>query len=157
MSHRQFSFSLCVCVWRVGVLVTRSFKMPCSLALNPRIALTLSIFALANFSISGCVSKTLDLPCAPNCELYISGLIHNIRTVFHIRYYLCCRVVETAKEYVTNAIVNTVDHLGSVAYKVTNFLDEKVDEFSGTELQFSCMEQVLLEFSCHVLRPIISN
>ncbi|KAF7137234.1 hypothetical protein RHSIM_Rhsim07G0080900 [Rhododendron simsii] len=52
-------------------------------------------------------------------------------------------VVETAKEYVTNAIVNTVDHLGSVAYKVTNFLDEKVDEFSGTELQFSCMEQRL--------------
>ncbi|KAG5539492.1 hypothetical protein RHGRI_019890 [Rhododendron griersonianum] len=44
-------------------------------------------------------------------------------------------VVETAKEYVNNAIVNTVDHLGSVAYKVTNFLDEKVDEFSGTELQ----------------------
>ncbi|KAI8546179.1 hypothetical protein RHMOL_Rhmol07G0097400 [Rhododendron molle] len=52
-------------------------------------------------------------------------------------------VVETAKEYVTTAIVNTVDHLGSVAYKVTNFLDEKVDEFSGTELQFSCMEQRL--------------
>lgn len=59
-------------------------------------------------------------------------------------------VVETAKDYVTNAIVNTVDHLGSVAYKVTNFLDENVDEFSGTELQFSCMEQrlrVCREFS----------
>ncbi|XP_058223557.1 protein ABIL3-like isoform X2 [Rhododendron vialii] len=59
-------------------------------------------------------------------------------------------VVETAKEYVTNAIVNTVDHLGSVAYKVTNFLDEKVDEFSGTELQFSCMEQRLQ--ACQELR-----
>jgi uncharacterized protein with von Willebrand factor type A (vWA) domain len=62
-------------------------------------------------------------------------------------------VVETAKDYVTNAIVNTVDHLGSVAYKVTNFLDENVDEFSGTELQFSCMEQVLLEFLCPYVIP----
>ncbi|PSR91423.1 hypothetical protein CEY00_Acc28767 [Actinidia chinensis var. chinensis] len=52
-------------------------------------------------------------------------------------------VVESVKDYITKAIVNTVDHLGSVAYKVNHFLDEKVDQFSGTELQFSCIEQRL--------------
>ncbi|KAG5539493.1 hypothetical protein RHGRI_019890 [Rhododendron griersonianum] len=46
-------------------------------------------------------------------------------------------VVETAKEYVNNAIVNTVDHLGSVAYKVTNFLDEKYPEELREELRRS--------------------
>lgn len=40
------------------------------------------------------------------------------------------------------ALVNTVDHLGSVTYKVNDFIDEKVDEVSETELRVSCIEQV---------------
>ncbi|XP_010541486.1 PREDICTED: protein ABIL3-like [Tarenaya hassleriana] len=52
-------------------------------------------------------------------------------------------VVETLKDYAIKALVNTVDHLGSVTYKVNDFLDEKVDEVSGTELRVSCMEQRL--------------
>ncbi|XP_059644415.1 protein ABIL2-like isoform X2 [Cornus florida] len=52
-------------------------------------------------------------------------------------------VVETLKDYATKALISTVDHLGSIAYKVNNFLDEKVDEISGTELRFSCVEQRL--------------
>ncbi|XAR55162.1 hypothetical protein NMG60_11030576 [Bertholletia excelsa] len=52
-------------------------------------------------------------------------------------------VVETLKDYINQAIVNTVDHLGSVAYKLSNFLDQKVDEFCGVDLQFSCIEQKL--------------
>ncbi|KAF5450428.1 hypothetical protein F2P56_030782 [Juglans regia] len=54
-------------------------------------------------------------------------------------------VIETLKDYATKAIVNTVDHLGSVTYKVDDFLDEKVDEVSGTELRVSCIEQVSLD------------
>ncbi|KAK9028343.1 hypothetical protein V6N11_068150 [Hibiscus sabdariffa] len=50
-------------------------------------------------------------------------------------------VVETLKDYAVRAIVNTVDHLGSVTYKVNNFLEEKVDEVSGTELRVSCVEE----------------
>uniref|UniRef100_A0A5B6ZS16 Protein ABIL2-like n=1 Tax=Davidia involucrata TaxID=16924 RepID=A0A5B6ZS16_DAVIN len=50
-------------------------------------------------------------------------------------------VVETLKDYVTKALISTVDHLGSVAYKVNNLLDEKVDEVSETKLRLSCIEQ----------------
>ncbi|XP_062120086.1 protein ABIL2 isoform X1 [Humulus lupulus] len=52
-------------------------------------------------------------------------------------------VVETLKDYAIKALVNTVDHLGSVSYKVNDLLDEKVDEVSGTELRVSCIEQRL--------------
>ncbi|CAK9143137.1 unnamed protein product [Ilex paraguariensis] len=52
-------------------------------------------------------------------------------------------MVETLKDYLTKALVSTVDHLGSVAYKVNNFLDEKVNEVSETKLRFSCIEQRL--------------
>lgn len=38
--------------------------------------------------------------------------------------------------------MNTVDHLGSITYKVNDLLDEKVDEVSGTELRVSSIEQV---------------
>ncbi|XP_004245491.1 protein ABIL2-like isoform X1 [Solanum lycopersicum] len=52
-------------------------------------------------------------------------------------------VIETLKDYVSKALVSSVDHLGSVACKLNTFLDEKVDEFSTTKLRFSCMEQKL--------------
>jgi hypothetical protein len=52
-------------------------------------------------------------------------------------------VVENLKDYAIKALINTVDHLGSVAYKVDRFLDQKIDEVSGMELRFSCSEQVL--------------
>lgn len=51
-------------------------------------------------------------------------------------------MVETLKDYAIKALVNTVDHLGSVTYKVNDFVDEKVDEVAGTELRVSCIEQV---------------
>ncbi|CAK9151599.1 unnamed protein product [Ilex paraguariensis] len=52
-------------------------------------------------------------------------------------------VVDTLKDYAIKALVNTVDHLGSVTYKVNDLLDEKVDEVSGTELRVSCIQQRL--------------
>jgi len=58
--------------------------------------------------------------------------------------YSCSnRVVNTLKDYAVKALVNTVDHLGSVSFKVNGLLDEKVDEVSGTELRVSCIEQVI--------------
>lgn len=60
-----------------------------------------------------------------------------------------CRVVETLKDYAVKALVNTVDHLGSVTYKVNDLLDEKVDEVSGTEFRVSCIEQVCSIFIDH--------
>ncbi|CAI9772002.1 unnamed protein product [Fraxinus pennsylvanica] len=52
-------------------------------------------------------------------------------------------VVNSLKDYAIKALVNTVDHLGSVTYKVNDLLDEKVDEVSGTEIRVSCIEQRL--------------
>ncbi|CAN6718509.1 unnamed protein product [Malus baccata var. baccata] len=52
-------------------------------------------------------------------------------------------VVETLKDYVMKAVINTVDHLGSMAYKVNVFLDDKVDQVSETELRMSCIQQRL--------------
>ncbi|KAL4324290.1 hypothetical protein GQ457_11G032990 [Hibiscus cannabinus] len=52
-------------------------------------------------------------------------------------------VVDTLKDYAIKALVNTVDHLGSVTYKVNDLLDEKVEEVSGTELRVSCIQQKL--------------
>lgn len=52
-------------------------------------------------------------------------------------------VVDTLKDYAIKALVNTVDHLGAVTYKVNDLLDEKVDEVSGTELRVSSIEQRL--------------
>ncbi|GAB2293949.1 hypothetical protein Dimus_028163 [Dionaea muscipula] len=52
-------------------------------------------------------------------------------------------VVDTLKDYAIKALVNTVDHLGSVSYKVNDLLDEKVEEVSGTEFRVSCIEQRL--------------
>nr|GEV52109.1 hypothetical protein [Tanacetum cinerariifolium] len=52
-------------------------------------------------------------------------------------------VVDTLKDYAIKAVVNTVDHLGAVSYKVNNIIEEKVDEVSGTEIWVSCIEQRL--------------
>lgn len=56
-------------------------------------------------------------------------------------------VVDTLKDYAIKALVNTVDHLGAVSYKVNNLIDEKVEEVSGTEIRVSCIEQRLR--TCH--------
>ncbi|XP_052186056.1 protein ABIL2-like [Diospyros lotus] len=52
-------------------------------------------------------------------------------------------VVDTLKDYTIKALVNTVDHLGSVSYKVNDLLHEKVDQVSKAELRVSCIEQRL--------------
>ena len=56
-------------------------------------------------------------------------------------------MVETLKDYAIKALVNTVDHLGSVTFKVNDLLDEKVADLSEAELRLSCIEQVYLIIS----------
>ncbi|RRT60922.1 hypothetical protein B296_00022929 [Ensete ventricosum] len=46
-------------------------------------------------------------------------------------------VVNTLREYAIKAVVNTVDHLGSVSFKVAGLLEAKVDEVSGAESRVS--------------------
>ncbi|KAG6405401.1 hypothetical protein SASPL_132990 [Salvia splendens] len=55
-------------------------------------------------------------------------------------------VMESSKDYATKAVVSTVDHLGSVADKLSKFLDEKANEFSATDIRISCIQQKLSKF-----------
>ncbi|XP_027110050.2 protein ABIL3 isoform X1 [Coffea eugenioides] len=66
-------------------------------------------------------------------------------------------VVNTLKDYAIKALVNTVDHLGSMSYKVNDLLDEKVDEVSGTELRVSCIEQRLRTCQDYIDREGLSQ
>ncbi|KAL6541495.1 Protein abil3 [Orobanche gracilis] len=66
-------------------------------------------------------------------------------------------VMNTLKDYAIKALVNTVDHLGSVTFKVNDMLDENVDEVSGTELRVSCIEQRLRTCQEYVDREGISQ
>ncbi|KAL5099854.1 hypothetical protein RYX36_004181, partial [Vicia faba] len=63
--------------------------------------------------------------------------------------------LETLKDYTIKALVNTVDHLGYVTYKVNDLLDEKVVEFSGAELHVSCIEQVMAMLLLHLGEAMI--
>ncbi|KAL4383376.1 hypothetical protein GQ457_15G011140 [Hibiscus cannabinus] len=68
-------------------------------------------------------------------------------------------VEDTLKDYAIKALVNTVDHLGAVAYKVNNFLDGKMGEFSEMDLRLSCLEQRLRtcqEFA-NLVEPILND
>lgn len=62
--------------------------------------------------------------------------------LFFSFFFFQFRVVETLKDYAIKALINTIDHLGSVAYKVNSFSEEKINQVSALELRFSCLEQV---------------
>ncbi|CAA0824693.1 Protein ABIL3 [Striga hermonthica] len=66
-------------------------------------------------------------------------------------------MVNTLKDYAIKALVNTVDHLGSVTYKVNDMLDEKVDEVSITEFRVSCIQQRLRTCQEYVDREGLSQ
>ncbi|CAD5333707.1 unnamed protein product [Arabidopsis thaliana] len=51
-------------------------------------------------------------------------------------------VIETLKEYAAKAVVNTVDHLGSVSDKFNSFLSDNSTHFSTTHLRLSSLEQI---------------
>ncbi|XP_038996531.1 protein ABIL1-like [Hibiscus syriacus] len=51
---------------------------------------------------------------------------------------------ENLKDYAVRALVNAVDHLGTVAYKLTDLLEQQTLEVSTIELKASCLNQKLL-------------
>ncbi|XP_065018499.1 probable protein ABIL3 isoform X3 [Musa acuminata AAA Group] len=52
-------------------------------------------------------------------------------------------LVTSLKDYAVKAILNAVDHLGSVSCKVNSVVSEEVDEVSVAESEVSCIEQRL--------------
>lgn len=57
-------------------------------------------------------------------------------------------VVDNLKDYAVRALVNAVDHLGTVAYKLTELLEQQTSDVSTMELKVSCLNQQLL--TCQV-------
>ncbi|KAJ0111984.1 hypothetical protein Patl1_00528 [Pistacia atlantica] len=56
----------------------------------------------------------------------------------------CIRVLDNLKDYAVRALVNAVDHLGTVAFKLTDLLEQQSSDISTMELKFSCLNQQLL-------------
>ncbi|KAK9070303.1 hypothetical protein SSX86_010703 [Deinandra increscens subsp. villosa] len=80
------------------------------------------------------------------CSFFILMQLYSAAEYFELSYTNDDQkqlVVDTLKDYAIKALVNTVDHLGAVSYKVNNLIDEKVEEVSGAELRVSCIEQRL--------------
>ncbi|KAJ9188275.1 hypothetical protein P3X46_003646 [Hevea brasiliensis] len=53
-------------------------------------------------------------------------------------------VLDNLKDYAVRALVNAVDHLGTVAYKLTDLLEQHTLDVSTIELKISCLNQQLL-------------
>ncbi|KAJ8748541.1 hypothetical protein K2173_003442 [Erythroxylum novogranatense] len=53
-------------------------------------------------------------------------------------------VLDNLKDYAVRALVNAVDHLGTVAYKLTDLLQQQTVDISTMELKVSCLNQQIL-------------
>ena len=52
-------------------------------------------------------------------------------------------MLDNIKEYSVKALVNAVDHLGTVAYKLNDLIAQQEKELQATELCASALAQVL--------------
>ncbi|NP_001149311.2 Probable protein ABIL1 [Zea mays] len=50
-------------------------------------------------------------------------------------------VLDNMKDYAVRALVNAVDHLGTVAYKLTDLYEEQASEITTLELKVACLNQ----------------
>lgn len=71
--------------------------------------------------------------------LYIFGF-RSFDSYIYITFLL--RVLDNLKDYTVKALVNAVDHLGTVASKLTDLFDQQNSDISTMELRASCVNQV---------------
>ncbi|XP_011093158.1 protein ABIL1 isoform X4 [Sesamum indicum] len=53
-------------------------------------------------------------------------------------------VLDNLKDYAVRALVNAIDHLGTVAYKLSDILEQQASEISSIDLKLTCLNQQLL-------------
>lgn len=53
-------------------------------------------------------------------------------------------ILDSLKDYAAQALVNTIDHLGTVAYKLNDILEQQTEEISSIDLRVVCLNQKLL-------------
>ena len=56
--------------------------------------------------------------------------------------FVSVRVLDNLKDYTVKALLNAVDHLGTVASKLTDLFDQQSSDISTMELRASCVSQV---------------
>jgi hypothetical protein len=56
-------------------------------------------------------------------------------------------VLDNLKDYAVRAVVNAVDHLGTVAYKLTDLFEQQASEVSTFELKVARLNQVIAHLS----------
>ncbi|XP_044951971.1 putative protein ABIL2 isoform X3 [Hordeum vulgare subsp. vulgare] len=77
-------------------------------------------------------------PIASSCMLHmIVWLVSKLPPHFFHAH----RVMSNLKEYAVKALVNTVDHLGSISFKVSSLVDQRFDEVAQANLRVSCIQQ----------------
>jgi hypothetical protein len=63
---------------------------------------------------------------------------------FQLNLLIGIRVLDNLKDYAVRAVVNAVDHLGTVAYKLTDLFEQQASEVSNIEMKVVRLNQVLL-------------
>lgn len=51
-------------------------------------------------------------------------------------------MLDNLKDYAVRALVNAVDHLGTVAYKLSDLFEQQTVDASTVDLKISCLNQV---------------
>ncbi|KAM0044460.1 putative ABI family protein [Helianthus debilis subsp. tardiflorus] len=137
-----------------------------------RIVLILDSPITTLYNQDGCFDMAcLSFVCIAKLEKYILGQRHNlfscelknIRPQLYSAAEYCEKsylhseqkqvVLDNLKDYAVRALVNTVDHLGTVAYKLTDLLEQQTLEISTTGLHM----YVCLQKNSVVLTPLIIN
>lgn len=70
--------------------------------------------------------------------------------IWHFLSRLCVRVIDNLKDYAVKALVNAVDHLGTVSYKLTDIIEQQTLDVSMMELKVSCLDQRLLTCQTYI-------
>lgn len=60
---------------------------------------------------------------------------------------LFTRFLDNLKDYAVKALVNAVDHLGTVAYKLSDIVEQQTMEISSIDLKVACVNQVAFTLS----------
>ncbi|KAG5399375.1 hypothetical protein IGI04_021189 [Brassica rapa subsp. trilocularis] len=94
-------------------------------------------------------SSSLMKGCCSSCfDSFVEDELKNLRPQLYSAVDYCEKSYlhsETkANDYTVKALVNAVDHLGTVASKLTDLFDQQSSDISTMELRASCVSQQLL-------------
>lgn len=57
-------------------------------------------------------------------------------------------MLDNLKDYAVRALVNAIDHLGTVAYKLSDMLEQQTLDITSMELKVTCLNQVAQRRFC---------